>query len=332
MLFSRRVYVLLAMLAAFAWLPSTTFAHEVRPAVLELLEVDPGIFEASWKVPAIEDKMLSLSPRFGASCRGGNDIKPRITGGAAVAHFRLVCPLGLAASTISINNLSRVMTDVIVRVEFLNGQVVNQRLEPAHPSFIVPRASSFADVFRTYLQLGIEHILFGFDHLLFIFGLVLLVRSGRRILMTASAFTIAHSITLSLAALGLVNVPVPPVEALIALSIALVAVELYRAAQQPDKILPSPWILAFGFGLLHGLGFASALAGIGLPNHEIPGALLAFNVGVELGQIGWIAAILVVGRLIDALRPAWRYQIYWGSTYATGGLASFWLIQRLAAF
>jgi hydrogenase/urease accessory protein HupE len=191
------------------------------------------------------------------------------------------------------------------------------------------------EVVRTYTLLGIEHILTGFDHLLFVLALILIVRGTRRLLVTITAFTIAHSITLALATLGVVHIPGPPVEATIALSIVFVAAEILRLRQGRESLASrKPWIVAFTFGLLHGLGFAGALAEVGLPQKSIPLALLFFNVGVEIGQLLFISAVFA---LTAAARRAWRGRPTpaWGgalASYVIGGMASFWLVERIAAF
>lgn len=321
-----RWFALIAILVAL--LPVRAQAHEIRPVSLDVREIAPGDYDAVLKVPAVAGMAFAVVPEFAPVCSGWRGVAPRPLRDAAVARFRLRCPHGLAGTRIALANLNRTMVDGLVRVQFASGQVVTQRLIPSAASFVVPAASSGWDVFTTYLGLGIEHILLGIDHLLFVLALVLLVRNWRSLLLTATAFTLAHSITLSLAALGIVHVPVPPVEVLIALSILYLAVEL--ASATPARV--RPWILALIFGLLHGLGFASALAEIGLPNHEIPVALFSFNVGVELGQIAFIAALLLAGALARWIAPR---AIATGRTltiYGIGSAASFWIVQRLASF
>jgi hydrogenase/urease accessory protein HupE len=231
---------------------------------------------------------------------------------------------------------------VLVRVEGLEGGVQTERLSPTRTAFVVQAAPGAGEVAVTYLRLGIEHILFGFDHLLFVLALVILVRNWRRVALTVTSFTVAHSVTLAAATLGFVNVPGPPVEAAIALSIVLVAVEIVNARNGKRSLTAEwPWLIAFCFGLLHGLGFAGALAEVGLPQHAIPVALLFFNLGVEVGQLLFVVAILMAGWL--ALRLAsLRLQpvaVQWVSNrvdvtaaYLVGTLASYWLIERTAAF
>ncbi len=245
---------------------------------------------------------------------------------------------GLAGQTIAIEGLSATRTDVLLRINLADGQSHTTILRPDTPSFVVPAGEEASAMAWTYLRLGVEHILGGIDHLLFVLGLLLIVRGRWRLLKTITAFTLAHSVTLGMAALGLVQVPTAPVEAVIALSILFLASELARRrAGAPRLTERYPWLVSLSFGLLHGFGFAGALAEVGLPESEIPLALLLFNVGVELGQLMFVAAVLGVagvawglGRLIRVgWRPAWGYRV---PAYGIGGAAAFWFIQRVAAF
>jgi hydrogenase/urease accessory protein HupE len=228
-----------------------------------------------------------------------------------------------------------------VRIERLSGESSTTRLTPASPSFEVPAAQGWQQVAAAYLWLGVEHILFGVDHLIFVLALILLVKGWKRVLLTVTAFTVAHSITLGAATLGYLNVPGPPVEAAIALSIVLVAVEIVNVSRGHESLAARvPWLIAFAFGLLHGLGFAGALSEVGLPGHAIPVALLFFNIGVEIGQLLFVAAVMV---LFAILRPLWlgvvRADAGWAQTmpqvaaaYCIGAIASFWLIERVYGF
>ena len=219
-------------------------------------------------------------------------------------------------------------------IERLDGsEQVTTRLASSSPSFIVEPAPRRFEVARTYLVLGIAHILTGVDHLLFVSGLLLLVTGTRRLLLTVSAFTLSHTVTLSLATLGFVHVPPAPVEAAIALSILFVAYEVLRKNENPDGLAQrKPWLVAFSFGLLHGLGFAGGLSAAGLPAAHIPLALGFFSAGVEVGHFSFVAVALI---LIAAVRqwttkfPTWSWRL---SPYAIGSVAAYWLIVRLAAF
>jgi hydrogenase/urease accessory protein HupE len=258
---------------------------------------------------------------------------------AFTERWTVKCPGGLTAGTIHIAGLSATMTDVLVRLERLDGSAQVTRLTPSAPSFIAEASPRAIQVAATYLKLGVEHILLGIDHLLFVLALLILVKGTRRLIATVTAFTIAHSLTLAGATLRLVHVPGPPVEAAIALSIVFVASEIMHSRR--DKAGPTlterfPWVVAFSFGLLHGFGFASALSEVGLPQSAIPVALLFFNIGVELGQLMLIASFFVVITLArrgmrrsGVSQPAWAWRI---PPYAIGSIAMFWVIQRIAAF
>ena len=249
---------------------------------------------------------------------------------------------GFIGQAVSISGLSATSTDVLVRIESLAGTVQTERLSPTKTAFIIQAVPGAWEIAATYLHLGVEHILFGFDHLLFVLALVILVRGWKRVAVTVTAFTIAHSITLAAATLGFVNVPAPPLEATIALSIMLVAVEILNARRgKPSLTERLPWLVAFCFGLLHGFGFAGALAEVGLPQHSIAVALLFFNVGVEIGQLIFVVAILsmisllcyVASRLLEParIRPALdRLDVT--VAYAIGVMAAYWLIERTTAF
>jgi hydrogenase/urease accessory protein HupE len=251
-------------------------------------------------------------------------------GGAFIEHGRVGCDRELAGQTITIDRLDATITDVLVRIQTRDGAVRTARLTPSNPSFTVPARAGPLIVLSAYIGLGIEHILFGVDHLLFVLCLLLLVRGIRSLLATVTAFTLAHSITLAAATLGFIRVPAASVEATIALSIVFLAAELAGGGARRTVTRSYPWLVAFSFGLLHGLGFAGALAEVGLPPGDIPLALFGFNVGVELGQLAFITAVLSLGRLVCILPlrlPAWTTR---AAGYAIGTIAAFWVFVRLA--
>jgi len=244
----------------------------------------------------------------------------------------VTCAGGLVGETVRIEGLSATLTDVLVRLERTDGTVQIALLTPDAPNFVVEATPSAWSVTETYLALGVEHILLGIDHLLFVLALLLLVGGWRRLVATITAFTVAHSITLAVASLGFVHVPQRPVEAVIALSIVFVAAEIVHHRQgRPSLARSRPWIVAFSFGLLHGLGFAGALSEIGLPEQSIPLALLFFNVGVEIGQLLFITAMLALGalatRALGSLRPASAWQTM--CAYGIGAVAAFWTLERV---
>ena len=307
-------------------------AHEVRPAFLDLREERLGEFSVLWKTPMVGDARLALGLVFAADVVATSPVITRRVPGAALQTWTIRAP-GLRGQPLAIDGLGSTMTDALVRVEFADGTSWTQRLTPRQPAATVPVKETPLAVARAYLGLGVEHILAGVDHLLFVLALLLIARDRWRLLATVTAFTAAHSITLALATLEVVRVPQRPVEAIIALSIVFVAIEIVRVRQGHASLTArAPWVVAFTFGLLHGFGFAGALAEIGLPPGQIPLALLFFNVGVEAGQLLFIAAMLgFVGALrrVPVRLPRWTALV---PPYAIGCVAMAWVIQRVAGF
>jgi hydrogenase/urease accessory protein HupE len=336
-----RISIFIAVLAFV--LTQTARADELRPGYLELRQTTPDTYSLLFKIPARgEDMRLAIYVRLPEGTRDVGAPRASLNDGAYVERRIIRRDGGLAGQAVTIEGLSATSADVLVRVESLGGAIQTERLAPTNTVFVVQATPGASEVAATYLRLGVEHILFGFDHLLFVLALVVLVRDWRRVVVTVTAFTIAHSITLVAATLGFVNVPGPPVEATIALSIMLVSVEILNArAGKPSFTQRLPWLVAFSFGLLHGFGFAGALAEVGLPHHAIPVALLFFNLGVEIGQLAFVAAVLAAGGLFHTamalrLEPALiqrtvnRLDVI--AAYAIGTVAAFWLIERTSAF
>jgi hydrogenase/urease accessory protein HupE len=326
----RRLAALLAGVLLLA-VAQPSSAHELRPGYLQLRQSDPETYEVLWKVPARGDRRLSLQARLPESCRRQRP-QAGFEGGGFVERWTAACPGGLVGQTVTVDGLSATLTDVLARVERLDGTSQVVRLTPTAPAFVVAAAPASLAVAGTFFLLGVEHILLGIDHLLFVLAMLILVTAWRRLVWTITAFTLAHSLTLAAATLGLVRVAPAPVEAVIALSIVFVAMEIVHARQgRPGLAERRPWLVAFAFGLLHGFGFAGALARLGLPEQEIPLALLFFNLGVEAGQLLFIAAVLALialWRRFEAPWPAWAWRL---PVYAIGSLAAFWTIERLAA-
>jgi hydrogenase/urease accessory protein HupE len=322
---------LLPLLGLLAALP-TAFSHELRPAYLEMHEVKPGEFSVLWKTPMLGDLRLSLTPEFSGDTKAVTPIGTRSSAGASVQTWTLQAP-ALRGQTLRIRGLEGTMTDALVRCEFADGTTWTQRLTPQEPALPIPARQTAWSVAGVYVKLGIQHILSGIDHLLFILVLLLITGGGWKVVKTVTAFTISHSITLSLAALGYIHVPQRPVEAVIALSIVFVASEiLHTRAGRPGLTVRAPWVVAFIFGLMHGLGFADGLREAGLPAGHIPTALLFFSVGVETGHFLFIGVVLSLVAGVRRLRfslPPWAQTV---PPYAIGGLAMFWVIQRVAAF
>jgi len=335
------IAMLLGVLGAL--LAHAAQSDEIRPGYLELRQTAPDTYNLLFKIPALgDDYRLAIYVNLP---EGTNDVMPprAVFNGGAYSERRSIRRTGgLAGQTIVIEGLSGTSTDVLVRIESLSGATQTERLSPTKTKFVVQTALGAWEVAATYLRLGIEHILFGFDHLLFVLVLVILIGDWRRVALTVTAFTIAHSITLAAATLGLVNVPRPPVEAAIALSIVLIAVEVVNARRgKPSVAARWPWLVAFCFGLLHGFGFAGALAEVGLPHHAIPVALLFFNLGVEIGQLVFVAAILTAAglfrraialRLEPALVQRTVSRLDVTAAYAIGAVAAYWLMERTSAF
>jgi hydrogenase/urease accessory protein HupE len=315
---------------------SPAFAHEVRPGYLELREGSDGAVAVLWKTPMRGDMRLSLAPEFSGRSEALTPVVSRQAGGAAIQSWRMRPLDPLRGQTLRIAGLERTMTDVLVHMAFADGTSWTQRLTPAQPAATVPQRESAGAVAGVYLKLGVEHILLGIDHLLFVLALLLITSGGWKLVKTVTAFTVAHSITLGLAALNLVHVPQAPVEAVIALSIVFVAAEILHAREGREGItLRAPWVVAFAFGLVHGFGFAGALREIGLPQGQIPVALAFFNVGVEVGQLLFIATVIAgIAGIRRYGRGQWSPPRWSGllMPYTIGSVAMFWVIQRVVAF
>ena len=313
---------------------SSAMADVFRPAYLELREIGVNRYAVTWKVPAlVSGERLSAYVDFPPTVNRLDEPRVIVSDGAWIERYSIEAPGGLAGQVLSISGRATGVTDVIVRVERADGSEQVERLPLEKPSFEVKAPAGQGEIAWSYLVLGVEHILAGLDHLLFVLALLLVVRGGRRIVATITAFTLAHSITLVAASLGWVDVPGPPVEAIIALSIVFVAAEALSGLRgERGLTFRAPWVVAFSFGLLHGLGFAGALAEIGLPQAAIPLALMMFNVGVELGQLLFIAAVLSALSLAARI---WRNQPAWllpAAAYSIGSVAAFWTIERVAGF
>ena len=325
-------HVMRALIAAAVLLTaSPVLAHDARPAYLELVATDTSGFELSWKRPLFGGRPPAMAMALPTACR---DVVPPVESnlGDALLERRLIeCGAGgLAGQRIDFPGLDQTLSDVLVRIEQADGSIFMQLVKASRPWVRVAEAPTAWAVARQYLELGVAHILLGFDHLLFVLALLLIVRGRRRLLVTVTAFTVAHSITLAAATLGFVSVLGPPVEATIALSIVFIASELVKVRRgQPSLTAQAPWLVALTFGLLHGFGFAGALADVGLPRAEIPLALLTFNLGVELGQIVFVFVALTAVWLLGRIRkdwPTWTAQV---PAYGIGALAAFWLVERL---
>ena len=307
------------------------FAHEVRPGYLELRQTATETYAVLWKVPAVGDMRLSIHPRFPENCKPASDVASYRTTDSYTERLSLSCPGGLNRRSLEIDGLAATMTDVLVRIERMDGSTQVARLTQSMPALVVEASPDNLQVARVYSVLGVEHILTGVDHLLFVLALIIITRGGWKLAKTVTAFTLSHSITLTAATLGFVHVPQRPVEAVIALSIVFVAAEIVRARRGIRSItLSAPWVVAFAFGLIHGLGFAGGLSDAGLPVAHIPTALLFFSLGVETGHFLFIGVVLSLITLVARLHirfPRWAELV---PPYAIGTIAMFWVIQRTA--
>ena len=330
----------LLLIFSFLQLAAITLAHESRPAYLELKQTGEDAYEMIWKVPARGDQMrLGIYVRLPEDCRSTSLLRASFAESSYVERSNFVREGGLGGAEIFIEGLSSTMTEALVRIVRLDGGVETTRLTPDSPSFVVKDEATTLGVVRTYTILGIQHIWKGVDHLLFVACLILVAGTWRRIMVTITGFTVAHSITLGMAALNVIRVPIAPTEACIALSIVFLATEIFRERKETFT-WRYPILVSASFGLLHGFGFASALGEIGLPRTEVAAALLFFNVGVEIGQIAFVLAVIALVALLkrfresmDAFPKALSQPIVRQATvYTVGGLASFWLLQRIAGF
>lgn len=309
-------------------------AHEVRPALLQIHQTGPGAYQIFWKQPTLGDVAVRLRPRLSSGWLDGQPTDEYAAPGYLEKTWSIRSAQNLSGQTISVEGLEQTITDVVVQADGLNGRRFEALLKPAAPSATISLDGPPVPRAPAYLKLGVLHILTGFDHLAFVFGLLLLVGVSWRIVKAATAFTVAHSITLSAAALGLVHVPPPVVEALVALSIVFVAAELLPGpGREATLARRHPWLVAFVFGLLHGLAFAGALADIGLPPHAVAISLFLFNVGVEIGQLAFIAVAVVAILALRQARTAVRIDLSTPARlappYVIGAFAAFWFIERV---
>ena len=319
--------------------PTALEAHEVRPGYLEMTEVSAGRFDVLWKQPVLPSgdptvaMRLPLEPRFPSQCsEAGRRVHELTDASVLIERWVMHCPGGLLGAEVEIDGLPRTLTDVLLRVSLHEGPTLDRLLRPEAPRVTLSHQAPGSAGVPAYLRLGIEHLLFGFDHILFVVGLMFFVRRPRQLVQVVTAFTVAHSITLALSSLGVLTLSQRPVEATIALSILFLAVELARgAARQRSLMARWPWALAFGFGLLHGFGFAGALSEIGLPENARAMALLLFNVGVEIGQLMVVAVLLVSLRLLTWSRvrlPGVAAQV---PVYLMGVVSAYWFVDRVVS-
>lgn len=329
----RRRLPLLWCLGWVAAVAAPALAHPLDPALLEIHEAADATFDVLWRLPLSQPADAALTPVFPDGCTARSAPVTSRTGPRATQRWRMQCGgRPLVGLRVGIEGLRERQTDALLRVHLADGRLIQSVLRGDAPLLTIPERAGPLDVLRDYLQLGFAHILSGPDHLLFVLGLILLVGGPRRLLWTITAFTAGHSVTLSLAVLGFVHVPPQPVEALIACTIFVVAVELTRRdCGRARWVQRSPWGMSFTFGLLHGLGFAGALTQVGLPANDVPLALFSFNVGIEVGQLLFVGLILLAHAGLRALPVRWPKTAALVPAYAIGSLAAFWVFERVVA-
>lgn len=336
-----RLLCLLALVLLAAAPPQRALAHALEPGYLELEHLGGEDWRVIWRKPQANGRPMPIDAVLPETCTPRRGGAPVFDGRGFVAGWVAHCPGGLVGGRIRIEGLERTRTDVLLRYT-LGPDSPSQaaRLTASATAFAVPAPLTMLQIAQGYFGLGVDHILLGFDHLAFVFLLILMIRDMRRLVASITAFTVAHSLSLAAASLGLIAVPAPPVEAVVALSIMMLAAELLQPeGQAPGLTRRYPWIVIFCFGLLHGLGFANALREIGLPQGDVPLALLAFNLGVEAGQLLFIATVMtlaaVAGLAVPALRRTLRdprSAMLRDLARAIGSLAAFWMIDRIALF
>lgn len=326
----KRLCILLGLVLGVC-LAQGALAHRFAPSLLNVQEIAPLQYNVVWKTPAQGVSSVPLRPQWPETCDVSNASEPQLEDTGVVTSWQLQCAelgeAGLVGQTLGVSGLGPNQASAMVMVSLLDGRRYQQVLNTEQAEFVIPAESTAGDVAGDYTWLGMEHIWGGIDHLLFVFGLLLLVGGGRRLLWTITAFTLGHSVTLSLVTLGFFDYPVALVEFTIALSIFILAVELTRI-EKHDALWRNPWWLAGGFGLLHGMGFAGALAETGLPQDNVPLALLFFNVGIELGQIAFILVVLAVWYVIRRPLAPWQDKLLPVPIYVLGSLSAMWCIER----
>ena len=320
------------MILIFLFLPFLAQAHEIRPAYLEIKQTTETTYQVLWKIPLLGNKAPKIDPILPDNFTL-TQIDDEFLPDAYIRRYEGTYSPVLNGQKIAIKGLDLTLVDVLVQINLLDESSYTLLLQPDKAQALIPKEPNKWEVIQLYILLGIEHILIGIDHLLFVLGLLLLVKGIKPLIQTITAFTVAHSITLGAATFNLLNVPQAPVEAVIALSIVFLAKEYISVKEGKESLTAKhPWIVAFTFGLLHGFGFAGALSEIGFPQKEVPLALFTFNIGVELGQLIFIAAAMLLMKIIQSINiklPNWTWRIL---PYSMGIIAAFWLVERIVAF
>ena len=328
-----RRLALIALLALEGCLMSLAAgAHEIRPAYLQIDEVAPYTYDVVWRTPLLSGMRLPVAIALPEKAKDVAEPVVITRSNSLIERRKVHIPDGIEGKRIVLVGLEGTITDALARLSFRDGRQLTEIVRPGRPFLDVAPSRGWIDVGRVYAVEGIRHILEGFDHLLFIFGLMLLVKDRWMLVKTITAFTLAHSITLAAATYGIVRVPSAPLEAAIAASILFLGVEVVRAQKgEVGFAAQRPWVVAFAFGLLHGIGFASGLSLIGLPPSAIPFALVSFNVGVEIGQLLFVGVVLAGSFALQRLRFVWPSTVSRAPVYIVGCLGAYWMIERGSA-
>lgn len=333
---SRLVFACLVLtLTSLLGVSTRAAAHPLAPSLLEIEEVEPDAITARWKRPTAVVSASPAAMRLPRHCGEPRRLRRAVEGTAMVELSEAMCPGGLTGHDVSIAGIGDSKANVVLRVSLADGRGFTSVLTPDTPTFSIPAKEKSVVILGDYVTLGFQHILAGWDHMLFLVGLLLLSRGLRSLLLMVTMFTVGHSVTLTCAMLGWVRVPSTPVEILIAFSIGLLAWDVLKSKPRGGaEGVPGQsrflWVMALGFGLLHGLGFAGALAEIGLPVGDIPLALFSFNVGIELGQLLLVAGILSAFAVVSRV-PLTRALAAPGTrlvAYAMGTLSVYWILER----
>ena len=315
------------ILIAFCVCTGSILAHEVRPAYLEINATGENEYSVIWKQPLLNGRPLSLQPDFPSDCARSSTRIEALGTEALIERIELQCASSLKGRIVGVSGLTKTLTDVLVRAQLGNG-ITTTLLRPESPTTKLGTGRSAP--LASYLRLGIEHLLFGIDHVLFVIGLMFFLDRIGPLVKTITSFTVAHSLTLGISAIGLVRIPQAPIEAVIALSILFLATEKLRGTTD-TLVARRTWLIAFIFGLLHGFGFAGALNDIGLPRENLLLALLLFNLGVELGQLVVVGAALLVAHATSRWFSPTPRMVWQAPVYGMGAIASFWFVSRTAS-
>lgn len=321
-----------ALVVGIAAHASLALAHEARPAYLEIKETSPGRFDVLWRTPVLSGMPLPVALKFPEGVRDLREpIVQDLSGSLLERRAIEFVGGGPAGNRIEIAGLQGTITDVLVRVEMADGRKWTTIVRPSQPWVEIAVSQGWMTLCATYVAHGIRHICFGVDHLLFVLGLLLIVKDRLTLVRTVTAFTVAHSLTLAVATFGYADPPVEPLNAAIALSIFFLGPEIVRSWRGETSLaIRHPWVVAFIFGLIHGFGFAGALTSAGLPSGDLPLALLSFNVGVEIGQLGFVLLVVLLERAFRQLLIRWPRWAQVLPGYTVGTLGAFWTIQRTA--